>query len=423
MSANDDNNNSAGGKPAADSNIGKGKPEPPVLTEKAEPRVVTPAVSAAEKAADASEADAKSSGKDKTKGKTKDKAKPVRNPRPGMTRFEAFLLLLTLLIALAAAAAVAWMYQQQYLKPAEPDPQLQALRVDLNQQEKALRSLSASLEEQQNKQLANLSQMRSELQQSTASLSRQQQTLVEAVTALSTVDRSDWLLAEAEYLLRLANQRAQLNRDAASAAKLLGSADAILRGLDDPALHTVRAALADEIAALKGTADFDVEGTYLKLAGLVSLCADLTLFEAPKYTPEAQTEAAEQWQDRLRSGLAYAWNKLRSYIRVRHHDANFQAVLAPEQEAVLRASLRLMLEQAQLALLAERPALYQRSLEKAREALRRYYLLDDRREAAIGEIDALIRVPVAQDIADISGSLRELKLYVDSRRWQREAAR
>src|SRR5690606_35948157 len=49
--------------------------------------------------------------------------------------------------------------------------------------------------------------------------------LVDELARLRVVDRSDWLLAEAEYLLRLANQHAILGQDAPAAAALLTQAD------------------------------------------------------------------------------------------------------------------------------------------------------------------------------------------------------
>ena len=115
-----------------------------------------------------------------------------------------------------------------------------------------------------------------------------------------------------------------------------------------------------------------------------------------------------------------AWDKLRSYIRIRHHEENFRAQLAPEQEAALRASLQLMFEQAQLALLAEQADLYHRALEKAAAWLNRYYQLDEHRDTLLQQIAVLAELPIQNEIADISGSLRSLKEYIKSNRWQKE---
>ena len=80
-----------------------------------------------------------------------------------------------------------------------------------------------------------------------------------------------------------------------------------------------------------------------------------------------------------------------------------------------------MFEQAQLALLANQPELYQRALEKAASWLNRYYQLDEHRDALLQQIDTLAEVKVDAELADISGSLRSLKEYIKSNRWQKEA--
>jgi uroporphyrin-3 C-methyltransferase len=126
-------------------------------------------------------------------------------------------------------------------------------------------------------------------------------------------------------------------------------------------------------------------------------------------------------QQRLQGGFTAALEKLRSYIRIDHHQENFRAQLAPEQEAVLRASLQLMFEQAQLALLASQPVLYERALDKAAAWLNRYYQLDEQRDALLEQINTLAEVQVDAELADISGSLRSLKEYLKSNRWQKEA--
>ena len=53
----------------------------------------------------------------------------------------------------------------------------------------------------------------------------------------SVNDRDDWLLAEAQYLLRMANQRLIMANDVGAAQALLGSADTILLELDDVRLQ------------------------------------------------------------------------------------------------------------------------------------------------------------------------------------------
>ncbi|WP_414730232.1 uroporphyrinogen-III C-methyltransferase [Zhongshania aliphaticivorans] len=327
------------------------------------------------------------------------------------------IALLALLIAILALALTAWQYQQEYLLAKTEASVSSDLKAELQTLSASQTELVASLAAQREA----LAQLRLDNSSQLNALSRRSQELETKMQSLTTVDRQDWLLAEVEYLLRLANQRAQLSHDPRAAAQLLSNADSILRELDDAALHPVRAELAKEISALQNSADVDIEGVYLTLQGLATEAGKLKLYQAPSYSAEEVEETSEEWQQRLQSGLDNAWAKLRSYIRIRHHDQNFKAQLAPEQEAALRASLRLMFEQAQLALLANRPVLYQRALDKAAAWLQEYYQLDDHRDGLLKQISTVRAMPVSPEMADISGSLRSLKVYLKSHRWQQEA--
>jgi uroporphyrin-3 C-methyltransferase len=332
------------------------------------------------------------------------------------TRTGVVIALLALLVAILAWALSAWLYQQDDLRSLTKDNTVSDLRSDIQGLASSQAELLASISAQREA----LAQLRLDSSGQLSALNRRSQEVETKLQSLATVDRRDWLLAEVEYLLRLANQRAQLGHDPRAAAQLLSSADAILRELDDAALHSVRAELAKEISALQNSADIDIEGVYLALQGLASEAAKLALYQAPSYVAEAPKEVTGEWQERLQNGLDRALSKLQSYIRISHHDEDFKAQLAPEQEAALRASLRLMFEQAQMALLANRPALYHRSLDKAAVWLQEYYQLDDRRDGLLQQISAVRDMPVSPEMADISGSLRSLKVYLKSHRWQQE---
>ncbi|POP53447.1 uroporphyrinogen-III C-methyltransferase [Zhongshania marina] len=344
-------------------------------------------------------------------------AKPAKKTPEKKPKSSSNLLgLLALLVAIAALALAGWMYQQEQLLAAQEQNASDSFKSEL----RALSASQAEFKSLISTQREALAQLRSDASARLDALSRRSQDLEVKVQSLATVDRRDWLLAEVEYLLRLANQRVQLSHDPRSAAQLLSNADEILRDLDDAALHPVRAEIAKEIGALQSSAQRDVEGSYLALQALAAEAEKLKIYKAPSYEPVVVAEEQSDWQQRLQGGLMAAWDKLRSYIRIRHHEENFRAQLAPEQEAALRASLQLMFEQAQLALLAEQADLYHRALEKAAAWLNRYYQLDEHRDTLLQQIAVLAELPIQNEIADISGSLRSLKEYIKSNRWQKE---
>ncbi len=92
----------------------------------------------------------------------------------------------------------------------------------------------------------------------------------------------DWKLAEAEYLLRLANHRVLMERDIRTALDLLKSADDIVRDLDDFALYEVRATLAEEIQSLEQAREVNVSDIHLRLDAVKRQLSSLSL-ALPKY--------------------------------------------------------------------------------------------------------------------------------------------
>ena len=75
-------------------------------------------------------------------------------------------------------------------------------------------------------------------------------------------------------------------------------------------------------------------------------------------------------------------------------------------------NVRLLLEQAQLALLQEETTVYRHSLEKALELLRGYYIASEQNERLQASINELLQLEVAPELPDISESLTLLRDYL-----------
>lgn len=218
-----------------------------------------------------------------------------------------------------------------------------------------------------------------------------------------------WRLAEAEYLLRIANQRLLLERDAAGAIRLLRAADAILAALDDPALHAARAAIADELAALSAFKGVDTQGIFLRLEAAKALLDDLPL-RLPQYAapPPPSPPPADG-----ASMLEHLRQRLSGLVRFRNHAEPVRPLLPPEEAEYLEQRLRLTMERAQLALLRRDQRIYRASLADARAHLARFVNSHSASAAAaLAEIESLLAVAVdasPPDISGPSGSLARLR--------------
>ncbi|MEZ5573456.1 MAG: uroporphyrinogen-III C-methyltransferase [Halioglobus sp.] len=275
--------------------------------------------------------------------------------------------------------------------------------------QKQLRTDVGKLDESTTEQTSNLS---AQLQSVEMQLAEQQKELAR----FSASDRDSWLLAEAGHLLRLANQRLVMAGDPVAAQALLNSADAVLRELDDPGLHSVRAAVAADVAALRAVGKVDIEGIYLRLAALIEQAEKLVIFQFPEITPAPTPDAAADWQGRLRQGYESALSKLSDYIIIRRRDVPMKALMDPQWEGLVRQNLRMLLEQAQVALLSGNQALYNASLERAQHWVAQFQESDTAAASAISaQIAQLAQLTIEVPQPDISRSQRALDDAVEQR--------
>ncbi len=85
------------------------------------------------------------------------------------------------------------------------------------------------------------------------------------------------LLAQADFLVKLAGRKLWSDQDVTTAAALLKSADASPADMNDPSLITVRRAITDDIASLSAVSQVDYDGIILKLNQLSNQVDNLRL--------------------------------------------------------------------------------------------------------------------------------------------------
>ncbi|WP_392386384.1 uroporphyrinogen-III C-methyltransferase [Marinomonas primoryensis] len=189
------------------------------------------------------------------------------------------------------------------------------------------------------------------------------------INRLSSTTKEDWKLAEAEYLIRLANQRLLLESDNIGAATLLSNADDILNELEDPIVFTTRKALAKDIQALKSISPFDLEGAYLKLNALYDSVQTLPQREPSKeWQANTTAKPTTSTTNQLTSALESFWQSLRSLIVINYNHKPIKALLPPAEYQELIIGLQLQLEIAQVALIKGEPVIYQTALSRVANA-------------------------------------------------------
>jgi uroporphyrin-3 C-methyltransferase len=337
-------------------------------------------------------------------------------PAPAARRGSGPVAWLALLLVLALAAALGWSMLEQRRLQSEIDSRLQAVEALGGRDQASFDELDRRLRQQLQDGLSRLEGSMGELASDSGLLGQSVEALRSELAAqraelasYAAIDREDWLLAEVEYLLRLANQRLVMAGDTGAAQALLGSADKILLELDEADLHGVRAAVAADLAAVRAVPALDIEGVYLSLAALIEQAGQLKIFQLPEQSEQASPPPAENWQARLQQGYEQALAKLSSYIIIRRRDVPMQVLMDPQWEGLVRQNLRMLLEQAQVALLSGNGQLYRESLQRAQHWVAEFFESDGAAARAMyAEIERLREVEVEVQLPDLSRSLQAL---------------
>ncbi|HHX8270125.1 uroporphyrinogen-III C-methyltransferase [Vibrio diabolicus] len=256
--------------------------------------------------------------------------------------------------------------------------------------------LAYKLHQQQADYQAQIAQLKSQLESTQASmkqeLSRVQEETIEKATTvthkaevvlgqqqksieslqLAVADvkgrrPNDWLLAEADYLVKLAGRKLFLEHDVESATQLMESADQRIAALNDPSLVKLRKAMANDITKLRTIPLIDRDGLVLRLTALQQQVDKLPLANA--LLPEAEavenTEVSEDianWQDNLMTSLK---DFSENFITFRTRDGNVIPLLSPEQHFYLKENIKAKLETAIKAVYQEQGEIYTTSLKTA----------------------------------------------------------
>ncbi len=257
-------------------------------------------------------------------------------------------------------------------------------------------------------------------QQFEAESKRLQQREAELQTTLEDVRRSigrtgsQWMAAEAEYLMRVANHRLRLERDEKTALSALRAADERLKATGDPLWTEVREALAKEMSDLLALVKLDTIGKAATLASMIKQVDKLKLLDASAPEIHVETKTSEALD--LSSAIAKAkelleqgWAGFKSLVIVRRHDAPVTAMMPPEHRYFIYQNLRMQLEAARFAILRADAELYKSSLTTVKEWLDEFVVKDPTAQAMAEEIEGLLKVNIRPELPDISGSLRLLR--------------
>ncbi len=288
------------------------------------------------------------------------------------------------------------------------EQQLEQTRQHFEQQQQAIAAQKEALAEQADK-----------IQQEREASKKQGQQLYRSLAEIQTRmggREGQWRVAEAEYLLRVANHRLTLMGDPDTALEALKSADERLAATGDPGWSAVREIIATEITQLSALPRVDRSGISAELNALAAGVDELPLHndglvQVPR-SPRSDSKAGVAESDGLQldNMLQEFWQGFKSMMVIRHHERPVSAMLPPEQRYFLTQNLRLKLENAKAAMMGRNQTLYADNLNSAVAWTDRYFKAGAAQVSGFkSQLQGLASRVIAPSLPDLSGSLRALQ--------------
>jgi uroporphyrin-3 C-methyltransferase len=280
-----------------------------------------------------------------------------------------------------------WFYQQHY------QPLLQTVQ---NQQ--SVSSELALVASHQQQQDLKLSQQQQSHRQIIASVEELQGALSVQEVQLSSLNTdlanmngtraSDWLIAEADYLTRMAGRKIWLEDDTQTAILLLKEADLRLEEVGDPALIPARKAIASDVLSIKQASNNNTLSIALTLNSIIEQIDTLPLnsvsLPVKEYSENKQvTNNVEDWKDNLLSVFDSLADDLFRYEKL---GSDIQPFLTHEQQYIVKERLRLALLQAQNYIIQRRISEYKVSLNVAISLIEQHFAVETPRIVEIIKI-------------------------------------
>ena len=293
-----------------------------------------------------------------------------------------FIALLALILIFVVIGLGAYFYKENKLLTNQQQAEIIQVNKKITQQKEFLtQSAQKSLALQANLQ-AQVEQVNSQLikvNNANKLYQTDMKALQRAFAEAQVRHPNDWILAEVEYLVKLAGRKIWLEKDLVSAAELLLAADQRIAELNDPSLSKLRSALLEDINTLEAIPKHDPDGVVLALSALERRIDKLAIIglTQPQSVAKSATKLSEDVND-WQANLAKSWSSfIDSFIVINKRDIKLQALLSPEQRWYLQENLRHDLAKAEFAVYREQQEIYDLALHSAANLLKSYYDLND----------------------------------------------
>lgn len=240
-------------------------------------------------------------------------------------------------------------------------------------------------------------------------------TALDQVLRLLGKTRTDWMIADAEYLLNVANQRLMLTGDVATAKLAMEAADARLRESEDAAVYKVREQVVKELDALSKIGVLDVVGLYAKINALQQAANQLNVKLPFVGKQEKVVEPAQNNASPDAGLLDKALVGMKDIVSIKHVDVPVAGILTKEEAQFSLQQIKVRLDMVKMSLLQQNEALYLASIADVRQWLKENFTLDAIGNDFLTKLNELEAIKIRSQLPNISESLTMLKAITKTR--------
>lgn len=322
-----------------------------------------------------------------------------------------WVIIVIILAIIGAGGYYGWTLWDNYQAAQEKASTLDQLEQQVQQQQGVINNLESDSRQQANE----LSQVNHQL---SLQLEQLQKELRETQQKITSTDeqQNQWMLAEAEYLIRQASYKLHYTDNAKTIVALLQAADRQVLAMNDSSLQSLRQAISNDINAVRASGALDIEGVTIKLQSLKPLVAELELAtvqlpdgeeaETSEVAGDSTEEETSGWQ-RFKDSFSSA---LSQYYTVHRYDESMKPFISPQHDALLRQNILLNLQTAQLAAIQHNDAMYQSALSEIEDWVSQYFKSEPATTTAfMQQLDELVQMSVALNLPQQLESLRVIE--------------
>lgn len=227
-------------------------------------------------------------------------------------------------------------------------------------------------------------------------------------------DAAHLSVAEAQYLVNLANDHLQLTHNPEMALVLLQRASQVLSTVASPSVSGLMQTLAQNIATLTASPTADMNAVYTQLTAINADFDRMPLpFNPLKDNADADTDKVNVdglpwWKAEWRRTM----HTLGKVVIVRYNGGDAPPLVLPEERVFIYQNLHAQMENAMWAVLNRNEGIYQASLNRMIAWITQYF--DTKNETTVTvlqQLKALAAQPIAAPTLNLAPTLEQFSSY------------